>query len=52
MASVKERRDQTSGVSTDEEMADVIKFQKAYAASARILTTIDEMLEILINVGR
>ena len=41
-----------SGVSTDEEMADVIKFQKAYAASARILTTIDEMLETLINVGR
>jgi flagellar hook-associated protein 1 FlgK len=52
VASVKERRDETSGVSTDEEMADVIKFQKAYAASARILTTIDQMLETLINVGR
>ncbi|MNS53561.1 Flagellar hook-associated protein 1 [compost metagenome] len=52
VASVKERRDSASGVSTDEEMADVIKFQKAYAASARILSTIDEMLETLINVGR
>lgn len=52
LASVKERREQTSGVSTDEEMANVIRFQKAYAASARVLTAIDEMLEILVNVGR
>lgn len=52
VSAVKERRDQASGVSTDEEMADVIKFQKAYAASARILSTIDDMLETLINVGR
>lgn len=52
VASVKERREQVSGVSTDEEMANVIRFQKAYAASARVLTAIDEMLEVLINVGR
>lgn len=51
IASVKERRDQTSAVSTDEEMANVIRFQKAYAASARILTTIDEMLDRLLNIG-
>lgn len=51
VASVKERRDQASGVSTDEEMANVIRFQKAYAASARILTAIDEMLDRLMNVG-
>ncbi|MFP5502796.1 MAG: flagellar hook-associated protein FlgK [Candidatus Sericytochromatia bacterium] len=51
LATVKERREQTSGVSTDEEMANVIKFQKAYAAAARILTTIDEMLERLMTVG-
>lgn len=52
VAAVKARRDETSGVSTDEEMANVIKFQKAYAASARVLTTIDQMLDTLINIGR
>ena len=50
--SVKERRDQVSAVSTDEEMANVIRFQKAYAASARVLSTIEEMLDELINIGR
>jgi flagellar hook-associated protein 1 FlgK len=52
LAAVKSRGEQVSGVSTDEEMANVIRYQKAYAASARVLSTIDEMLEILLNVGR
>lgn len=52
VASVKERRDQVSAVSTDEEMANVIRFQKAYAASARMISVIDEMLDTLINIGR
>lgn len=52
LASVKERRDQVSAVSTDEEMANVIRFQKAYAASAKMLSTIDEMLDTLINIRR
>lgn len=50
--SVKERRDQISAVSTDEEMANVIRFQKAYAASARVLSIIEEMLDELLNIGR
>ncbi|RJX36942.1 flagellar hook-associated protein FlgK [Paenibacillus pinisoli] len=45
-----------SGVSLDEEMSDLIKFQYAYSASARFMTTFDQMLEKLINgtgmVGR
>ena len=52
LASVKERRDQISAVSTDEEMANVIRYQKAYAASARMISTIDEMLDTLINIRR
>ena len=45
-----------SGVSIDEEVANLIKFQHCYAASARMMTTIDEMLDLMINrmgvVGR
>ncbi|MEB3196720.1 MAG: flagellar hook-associated protein FlgK [Candidatus Sericytochromatia bacterium] len=52
IGSVKERREAISAVSTDEEMANVIRYQKAYAASARMLTTIDEMLDTLLSIGR
>ncbi|NOU90390.1 flagellar hook-associated protein FlgK [Paenibacillus sp. LMG 31460] len=50
------RRQSVSGVSLDEEMADMIKYQHAYNAAARSLTTFDEMLDKVINsmgtVGR
>lgn len=52
LAAVKERRDMVSSVSTDEEMANVIRYQKAYAASARMISTIDEMLDILLSIKR
>ncbi len=44
------------GVSLDEEMSEMIKFQHAYNASARMVTTLDEQLDTIINrlglVGR
>jgi flagellar hook-associated protein 1 FlgK len=50
------KRQSVSGVSIDEEMANMIKFQQAYGAAARMITTIDQMLNTLINntgvVGR
>lgn len=47
------RRDQVSGVSLDEEMSNMLRFQHAYNASARVLTTMDESLDIIINrMGR
>ncbi|WP_079914254.1 flagellar hook-associated protein FlgK [Paenibacillus sp. 32352] len=53
---VDERRQSVSGVSLDEEMANMIKFQHAYNAAARSMTTFDEMLDKVINgmgvVGR
>lgn len=49
-------RQSVSGVSLDEEMSNLIKFQHAYSASARFMTTYDELLNKLINstgvVGR
>lgn len=45
-----------SGVNLDEEMTGMMLFQRAYQASARVITTIDEMMDTLINrtgtVGR
>ncbi|MCL5981570.1 MAG: flagellar hook-associated protein FlgK, partial [Firmicutes bacterium] len=46
------RRQEVAGVSIDEEMAFMIQFQHGYAASARLLATLDEMLAVLINLGR
>ncbi|RCX19083.1 flagellar hook-associated protein 1 FlgK [Fontibacillus phaseoli] len=47
------QRQSVSGVSMDEELADMIRFQQAYNAAARNMTTVDEMLERVINqMGR
>jgi flagellar hook-associated protein 1 FlgK len=46
------QRDAVGGVSIDEEMTDLIKYQRAFEASARLVTTLDEMLTILVNLGR
>ncbi|MCP3740172.1 flagellar hook-associated protein FlgK [Rossellomorea sp. BNER] len=53
---VETRRMSVSGVSLDEEMTNMIKFQHAYNASARMITLQDELLDKIINgmgtVGR
>jgi flagellar hook-associated protein 1 FlgK len=47
------RRDQVSGVSLDEEMSNMLRFQHAYNASARVMTTMDEAIDTIINrMGR
>ena len=47
-----QQRDSISGVSLDEEMTDLIKFQRAYEASAKLIVTVDEMLETVVNLKR
>lgn len=39
-----------SGVSLDEEMANVIKFQRSYDASAKLISIADEMLQTLLQM--
>ena len=39
-----------SGVSIDEEMANVINFQRSYDASAKLIRVADEMLETILNM--
>lgn len=49
-------KESVSGVSLDEEMTNMIKFQNAYNANARMTNVFDEMLDLLVNrlgtVGR
>jgi flagellar hook-associated protein 1 len=49
LASIDNQRKSVSGVSLDEEMTNLVTFQRGYQASARMLTTIDQMLDTLIN---
>jgi flagellar hook-associated protein 1 FlgK len=50
------QRQSIMGVNIDEEMIDIVKFQQAFNAMARMITTTDEMLDKVINgmgiVGR
>ncbi|MDR0671489.1 MAG: flagellar hook-associated protein FlgK [Oscillospiraceae bacterium] len=43
------QRTSVSGVSLDEEITDLLRFQHAYNAAARVITAMDEALDVLIN---
>jgi flagellar hook-associated protein 1 FlgK len=47
-----QQRESISGVSIDEEMSDLMKYQKGFEASAKLITVVDEMLETLVNMKR
>lgn len=50
---VRTQRDGVSGVSLDEEMADLVKFQRAFQASSRVFSVVDELLDTVVNrLGR
>lgn len=46
------RRESVKGVSVDEEMVSMMKYQQAYSAAARLVSVVDEMTSTLINLGR
>jgi len=45
-----QRRQSIAGVSVDEEMVNLIKYQQAYAASAKMITALDQMLDQLLSI--
>lgn len=49
LESIDSSRQQVVGVSSDEELSNMIKFQNAYNASSRYINVISEMLEHIIN---
>lgn len=46
---IENRKLSVAGVSLDEEMTNMIRFQRAYQASSRTMSAMDEMLDVLIN---
>lgn len=56
LMAIDERRREISGVSLDEEMADMLKYQHAYSANSRVINVVDEMMDQIVNrlglVGR
>ena len=49
LTQLKNRRESSDGVSIDEEMINMVKFQQAYNASARVLSIVNEMFATLEN---
>ena len=49
MKQIENRRTADSGVSLDEEMANMVRYQHAYNASARMIVTMSEIYDTLIN---
>ncbi len=47
---INEQFQSISGVSLDEELSDLMKFQTAYSANAKVLTTVDKMLDALLGI--
>ena len=47
-----EQREQVSGVSLDEEMLNLVKYQMAYSASGKLTSIINEMIDVLIKLGQ
>jgi len=56
LTAVSNQREAVMGVSINEETANLMKYQRAFEASSRVITAMDEALDILINrmglVGR
>lgn len=46
---VRSQRDAVSGVSLDEEMADLMKYQRAFQASSRVFSVVDDLLDTIVN---
>jgi flagellar hook-associated protein 1 len=51
LRSVEARFSETSGVSIDQEMSDLVQIQNAYAANARVVGAVKELLDTLLRIG-
>jgi len=49
---LQDQRGSVSGVSFDEEAANLIKYQTAYQAAARVVSTVNTLLDVAVNLGK
>lgn len=52
LSNITTRRQSVTGVSTDEELIDIIQHQHSYQAAARLVNVVDEMTQTLVDLGR
>lgn len=52
LTQLKNMRDGNAGVSIEEEMINLIKFQRGFEASAKLLSTVDEMMVTVLDIKR
>ncbi len=50
LRALEERRDQVSGVNTDEELVDLVRFEQSYAAAAQFLSVVSRLEEELLQI--
>ncbi len=48
---IKNQKESVTGVSLDEEMTKLVQFQQAYAAAAKIVTTVNSMVETVLSMN-
>lgn len=51
IANVETIRDSASGVALDEELTYMLAYQRAYQASARVVNTTDDMIQVILGLG-
>ncbi|MCL2192901.1 MAG: flagellar hook-associated protein FlgK, partial [Treponema sp.] len=51
MQQLEEMRQSISGVNIDEELTNMLRFQQGYNAAARFITTVNQMLDVLMRMG-
>ena len=51
MKQLEDMRQSISGVNIDEELANMLRYQHGYNASARFITTVNQMLDVLMRLG-
>ena len=47
---LEEQKESVSGVSLDEETADLIRFQRAYQAAAQYMSVVNELMQSLMEI--
>jgi flagellar hook-associated protein 1 FlgK len=50
LTQLQNQRDSFSGVNMDEEATDIIRYQKAYEASARFVQTLNTLSDAILNM--
>ncbi len=51
-SSLQDRFDAQTGVNIDDELSNLLLLQNAYSANARVITTITQLFDVLMSIGR